>query len=165
VSIVSVLQIRIFVHLSVNGCECTQLHVQVVFSGVWPSFFVTIIFALPSSRYLFSLSAVYYFLLRTVLCLRSFFALNDWPFMKYASNYFFFVRRLLACLFCITPPLVELVFAHARFSSHLFLVSCSRVSWIGHPLPSLSHHLAEASQPIVEGRHNDDESETLCDAK
>ena len=81
--------------------------------------------------------------------------------MKYASNYLLFVRRLLACLSCITPPLAELVFARALFLI-FFLVSCSRVSWIGQPLPSLSHHLAWASHPLLGGR--DDESETLCNA-
>ena len=44
--------------------------------------------------------------------------------MKYASNYFLsFVRRLLACLSCITlpRPLAELAFAHAPFSFSPFL--------------------------------------------
>src|SRR5258708_7197571 len=54
------------------------------------------------------LSAVYYFLLRTVLCLRFFFPFysalsNEWPFMKYASNYFS-LCAVFACLSCITPP-------------------------------------------------------------
>jgi len=125
VSIVSVLQIRICVHLSVNGCERTQFHVQVVFSGVWPSFFVTIIFALPSSRYLFS-SFQRCLLLLASHCFMStkFFllypALNDWPFMKYASNYF--LRAPSPCLLVLyyPPPLAELVFAHARSSSSFF---------------------------------------------
>lgn len=48
-------------------------------------------------------------------------ALNDWPFMKYASNYFFFVRRLLACfVLYYPPPLAELVFARALFLSSFF---------------------------------------------
>lgn len=48
--------------------------------------------------------------------------------MKYASNYFSFVRRLLAPLSCITPtPLAKLVFAHARAFPHLFFFS-SRVA-------------------------------------
>jgi len=44
-------------------------------------------------------------------------ALNDWPFMKYASNY----CAPSACLLVLYyPPLAELAFAHARFYSHLF---------------------------------------------
>ncbi|KAF8478068.1 hypothetical protein DFH94DRAFT_78277 [Russula ochroleuca] len=59
------------------------------------------------------------------------------------------------------PPLAESVFARA-FSLSSFLVSCSRVSWIGHPpvsIPPLSLGLS------MLGRHIDDESETLCNAK
>lgn len=80
------------------------------------------------------LSAVYnYFLFRSVLCLRFFPPLlvpNDCTSVKYASGYFSILSApcLLARLSCITQS----VFARA-FSYFVFPVSCSRVSWIGHP--------------------------------
>ena len=76
--------------------------------------------------------------------------------MKYASNYLLFVRRLLACLSCITPPLAELVFALALFLSYF---SSSRVAVSpGLDNPPLSLGLS----PLLGGR--DDESETICNA-
>ena len=150
VSIVSVLQIRICVRLSANGCERTQLHRPTcVFRGMAVILCNDIFLRCLSLGICFPpLSAVYYFLLRTVLCLRisSFLypALNDWPFMKYASNYFFFPLCAVSLPTCpVLPPLSLNWSSHARALSLFFLsVSCSRVSWIGHPLPSLSHHLA-----------------------
>jgi len=93
------------------------------------SFSVTILappFLFPFSVSRFPLNTVYYFLLRFVLCLRIFLlpALDDCPFMKYASNYFLPARRLFVCLFCITrrpPSLAESVFARA------FLLISSRL--------------------------------------
>jgi len=101
---------------------------KLCFSGVWPSFFVTIIFALPSSRYLLSPFQALF----TTSCFALFYvynfvllypALNDWPFMKYASNYFSFVRRLLACLSCITLPALSLNWSHTRAFLLIFFFS------------------------------------------
>ena len=96
------------------------------------------------------LSAVYYFLLRSVLCRRFFFLLTA-PLttallMKYASNYFFFVRCLFACLSCITP-LPQSVSARA-FSPHIFS-SRVAVSPGSDIFPSLSHHLVQASPRLA----------------
>jgi hypothetical protein len=128
------------VHLSANGCEHAITRPSCVFRGM------AVILCNDNLRCLslgisFSLlSAVYYFLLRTVLCLRFFFtpAHNDWPFMKYASNYF--PLRAVSLPACVLPPLAESVFAHA-FSSHPFS-SRVAVSPGSDILPSLSHHLA-----------------------
>jgi len=137
------------IHFSANGCEHAMTRPQVFFV-LWGMAVILCndTFALPSSRYLFS-PFKHRLLLLASHCLMStvFFSFHDWPFMKYASNYFSCAVSLPTCPVLPPPssssPFSLNCFPHERFSSH-FLVLCSRVSWIGHPLPSLSHHLALA---------------------